>query len=59
MNFNQVSNKDQAIDEAIAWQVWQADQDLSWGELIEWQAHFESLAEKFNLTEEFRENGIL
>lgn len=44
---------------AIDWQTWSAEQSLSYGELAEWQAHFDKLAERFGLTEEFKENGII
>lgn len=44
---------------AMDWQYWMGEQDLSWGELIEWQNLFEMLAEKFDLTDVFRENGII
>lgn len=32
---------------------------MSYGELAEWHGYFVKLARKFNLTDEFRENGIL
>jgi hypothetical protein len=32
---------------------------LSYGELAEWQAYFSELADKFDLVEEFKENGII
>jgi len=44
---------------AQEWQAWASEQDLSFGELAEWQAYFLKVAEKFNLTEEFKENGII
>ena len=44
---------------AIDWQNWQAEQSLSYGELAEWQAVFTTLAERFGLIEEFKENGII
>lgn len=44
---------------AIDWQNWQSDQSLSYQEIAEWHALFETLADKFNLTEEFSENGII
>lgn len=31
----------------------------SYGELVEYQAYFEELAKKFDLVEEFKENGII
>jgi len=44
---------------AIDWQDWQAEQSLSYGELVEWQELFTMLGSKFNLTEEFKGNGVL
>jgi hypothetical protein len=54
-----VTTKDEAQDVAIAWQRWASEQDLSYGELAEWQAYFEDLAKRFDLMDEFKENGIL
>jgi hypothetical protein len=51
--------KDDAIQEAMDWQNWQAGQNLSIGELSEWQSYFENIADKFNLLDEFQENGII
>ena len=44
---------------AIDWQNWVSTQSLSYGELSEWFSIFVELAQKFNLTEEFKENGII
>lgn len=44
---------------AIDWQTWQSDQAMSWSEVSEWQAYFVDLAEKFDLADEFKENGII
>lgn len=54
-----VKTKEEARDQAINWQQWVSEQDLSYGELSEWQAYFEELAYKFNLTVEFKENCII
>lgn len=59
MKITQPMNKDEAREQGIDWQNWQAEQSLSYGELLEWQNHFETVAKKYNLTEEFRENGII
>jgi hypothetical protein len=56
---DQVESKSHAISLAIDWQKWASEQSLSWGEVAEVQAYFEALAKKFNLTNEFKENGIL
>lgn len=51
---------------AIDWQNWIGEQNteenpqsLYMSELLEWQAIFKTLGEKFDLTEEFKENGII
>lgn len=49
----------EARDMAIEWQDWQSEQSLSWGELASWQAFFRTLARKFDLRDEFEENGII
>ena len=51
---------EQAREQAIQWQQWQASQSLSWGEALEWQDHFSEVAKQFpELAEEFKENGII
>ena len=49
----------EASQEAIEFQHWASEQNLSYGELLEYQEHFIELGRKFNLTEEFKENGII
>lgn len=51
--------KEEARQYAIDWQYWLSGQNLSLGELADWQAHFEEIATKFDLTEEFKDNGII
>jgi hypothetical protein len=53
------TTKDEARQYAIDWQNWASEQSLSYGELAEWQHIFAELAEKFDLVEEFKENGII
>ena len=50
---------DSAREQAIDWQQWISEQSLSYGELLEWAGYFETLGKKFNLTDEFKENGII
>lgn len=50
---------DEAREQAIDWQEWQAEQSLYTTDLIEWQDHFIKTAEQFDLTDEFKENGII
>lgn len=54
-----ITTEEQARDFATDWQRWQAEESLSYGELADWQAYFEELATRFDLTEEFKENGII
>lgn len=54
-----IKSAEQARDMAIDWQAWASEQSLSYSELAEWQGFFETLAKKFNLTDEFKENGII
>lgn len=51
--------EDEARQFAIDWQIWQSEQSLYMSEVVEWQNYFEKLAKKFNLTDEFKENGII
>lgn len=48
-----------ARDGAIYWQELFSETAMSYGELAEWQAVFKELGKKFNLTDEFKENGII
>jgi hypothetical protein len=50
---------DEARQYAIDWQQWQAEQSLSYMELAHWQEYWNTIACQFNLTEEFKENGII
>ena len=54
-----IKTPDEARQAAIDWQVWAADQSLSYGELADWAATLHELGERFNLIDEFTENGIL
>lgn len=55
----EAKTKEEARDYAIGWQAWVAEQNLSYGELAEWQEFFTRLADKFDLIEEFKENEII
>lgn len=59
MQKQQPKTKEEARQCAIEWQSWASEQNLSYGELAEQQAYFESLANVWDLTEEFKENGII
>jgi hypothetical protein len=54
-----VKTKEQARQIAIDWQSWASKQSLSYSELSQWQTYFETLAKKFGLKKEFKENGII
>jgi hypothetical protein len=51
--------KQAAREAAIDWQDWQAEQNLSYGELAEDQERFEKLGRRYGLIREFRENAII
>jgi len=55
----QINTQAEARSYAIDWQNWASEQAMSWGELAEWQDIFAKLAEKYDLSEEFNENGII
>lgn len=54
-----VKSEDQARNIALDWQVWQQDNSMYMSEVIEWQEFFEAIGKRFNLTDEFKENGII
>jgi hypothetical protein len=51
--------KEEARQYAIDWQKWFSEENLSIQELINWQNEFDKIGKKFDLTEEFKENGII
>jgi len=55
----EIKNKEEAREMAINFQKWASEENLSYEELIKYSGFFETLARKFNLIEEFKENGIL
>ena len=54
-----INTEEEAREYAIDWQNWVSEQNLSYGELLEWGEIFEELAERFDLREEFSENAII
>lgn len=59
-SLDSIKSEDEAHEYALDWQTSLQDgPDMSYGELAVWQAHFEELAIKFNLTDEFKENAII
>ena len=51
--------KEAARQKAIDWQMWVAEQNLSYGEFAEYAAEFEKLGRRYGLLAEFRENAII
>jgi len=58
-DIKQATTQEEARAMAINWQMEFSQESLSYGELCEHQASFHALAEKFDLIEEFKENGII
>ena len=54
-----INTEDEAREYVIDWQNWVSEQNLSYRELVEWCSIFEELADRFDLQEEFSENGII
>ena len=54
-----IKTKEQARQYAIDYQNWASKQNLSYGEIAIFHNKLETLAEKFDLVEEFLENGII
>jgi hypothetical protein len=54
-----IKTKEEARQIAIDWQSWQSKRSISYGELSQWQGYFLTLAGKFGLKKEFKENGIV
>lgn len=54
-----VKTEERARDIAIEWQATTQEEAMSWGEAIEHVDYFTVLANKYNLTDEFKENGII
>ena len=59
LKLSAVKTANEAEQLAIDYQNWASEQSLSYSEMAEYQAYFEQLAKKFNLTAEFKENGII
>lgn len=58
-DLKKITTAGEAQQAAVDWQAWQSEQSLSYGELAEWAGAFEELAKKYDLTDEFVENGII
>jgi len=58
-NTSHIKTAEEARQYAIDWQNWQCNEKISYGEYHKWQTILTDLATRFNLTEEFKENGII
>ena len=59
VSIEELKTADEATEHAKDFQNWASEQSLSLGELIDWQDYFEAIAKKFDLIDEFKENGVL
>ena len=55
----EIKTEEEARQEAIKYQNWASEENLSYGELNQYTGYFKALAKKFNIVEEFKENGII
>lgn len=58
-DIEKVESQDEARQIAIEWQNWASNESLSYGELAENAGYFTELAQRWDLIEEFQENGII
>lgn len=55
----ELKTADDAREHAQEWQAWTANNAMSYMELADWEDYFREIAKKFDLTDEFKENGVL
>lgn len=53
------TTQEEARTYAIEWQKWMSEENMTYGESAWWSNYFTNLGKEFNLTEEFKENGII
>ena len=58
-NISEIKTQQQAQDKAIEFQNFFSENSLSYGEIEKFNSYFKTIAKKFNLEEEFKENGII
>lgn len=58
MKLKEPKTKEQAREQAIETQIIISNNNFSYFELMEVSEHFKKTGKKFDLLEEFRENGI-
>jgi hypothetical protein len=56
---NHIKTKEQARQYGIDFQKWASEKSLSYGEVSHFQNKLFTLAKKFHLVKEFKENGII
>ena len=56
---NWIKTKEQARQYGVDYQHWASEKNLSYLELLHFQSKLEKLAKKFDLIEEFKENGLI
>jgi hypothetical protein len=56
---SKVKSKNEARQIAMDYQNWSSEHSMSWGEVATYNQYFTSLARKFNLVKEFKENAII
>ncbi len=54
-----ITTKEEARQYAIDWQSKFNETSHDWQAIADYQAEFQELAERFDLVEEFKENGII
>lgn len=54
-----MTEKEKARNMAVEWQNDFYNHNYSYDELVYWQEYFERLGQIYDLTEEFKENGII
>ena len=59
MKITEIKTKEEARQKAIAFQHWASEEVLYYSDLILWGNYFENLGNRFNLINEFKENGII
>jgi hypothetical protein len=58
-NINEIKTEEEAREIAMDFIPFFLENDLSYSELAEYQYYLEEIGKKFNLLEEFEENGII
>jgi len=54
-----IKTKEQARQYGIDYQKWASEKSLSYGEVSHFQNKLSTLAKKFSLVREFKENGLI